>query len=129
DFCQNGRKPSQFCAAFRTICQMRLQFFISQFVVVFQDHFVFSQVVHRDATSGSRLMRSFFTARNIVFLAAFSFTFKVLLISSIERPSIWRNVKAMRSVGVSIFIANAIFSFASRLSSWRSGPASVLATC
>src|SRR5262249_8660864 len=111
--------------------------------VVMQYDLFFTQVVHFTALPPQRAervvvpgpayrsscCRNFCTARKTLFLAALTFRFKAWLISSIDRPSMWRMVKATRSAGVSSPRAPAIRRFISALSSRRSGPGAVAGSC
>src|SRR5262245_2715380 len=91
--------------------------------VVMENDLFFAQVIHRATlANGSSCRRNFRTARKIVFLAALFFSFSVWLISSTERPSIWRMVNATRSTAVSRPRACVILAFISALRSMRSGP-------
>src|ERR1051326_3812545 len=109
--------------------------FALRVTVIMQYDLFFTQVVHFIALPpsragcadpgpayGSSCCRSFCTARKTLFLAALIFRFSAWLISSMERPSIWRIVKATRSAGVSSPMAPAILRFISALNSRRSGP-------
>src|SRR6185312_123336 len=100
---EQGLKPLIVGAAGRTLCQMltNLHFVVGVAVVVQYDLF-FAEMCHFEGlANGSSCCRSFCTARNTLFLAALVFRFNVLLISSMDRPSMCRMVNATRSAGVS----------------------------
>src|SRR5579864_2892093 len=104
--------------------------------IAVQDDLCFAKMVHfaspyppPQPARGSSWERSFCTARKTQFLAALVLTFSAWLISSIDCPSMWRMVKAIRSAGVSRPMACATLVWISALSSTRSGPGPVAGSC
>src|SRR5580704_17191155 len=80
---------------------------IRGFSVVVIDEFFFGEVLHAIVLSGARPRRSFWTALNTACLAALGAMWSAAAISSVERSSMWRRTKAVRSVAVRRCMARA----------------------
>src|SRR5579859_1416483 len=97
--------------------------------VVMLDELCFVQVLHVFIHRGASWRLNFCTARNTACFAELGAMFNTAAISSVERSSMCRRTKAVRSVGVSSLMAACCAASISRLSNRRSGPAFLSANC